>query len=96
MCLCSNIEFGDYTNMVVIESGNDKIQVDKCLEDEIKFLISKNIKTIASCCGHNITQGFIAVEFADVPKMKRLGYENILNPHDLLANNFFKPKGVVI
>lgn len=93
MCKCNNVEFGDYSNMVIIDDdkGNE-IQVDKCIADEILHLNNIGIKTIQSCCGHNKNNGFIAVEETCISKMKELGYKEIYNPYYPNSNNSFLPK----
>ena len=92
-CICTGEEeFGDYTNMVVFKFDGKRYQVDVCLEDEIKYLLSQGVKTVASCCGHKKTEGFITVEKDSVTIMKQLGYERHINPHYPDAEEFFKPK----
>lgn len=94
MCNCIKIKPNNYENMDVVKDKNNiKIQIDKCLVNEILYLRNEHdINTKASCCGHNYTEGFIAVETKDIKKMLDLGYERIINPHYPDAKEFFKPK----
>ena len=103
MCNCKNINFGDHTNTVKLDVPDiykDKfpntkyefIFVDKCIENEIKYLWSKGIVTIASCCGHNIVDGSICVHDDYIQQMKELGYEVLNNPSYPGAEWMFKSK----
>lgn len=93
VCKCNNIDFGDYSNMEIIyDNKGNKMQVDKCIADEILWLNNIGIKTIASCCGHNKIKGSIAVEEKYVLRMKELGYKQWFNPLWENANNFFFSK----
>ncbi|WP_338630706.1 hypothetical protein [Clostridium baratii] len=94
MCKCINIDFGDYSNMEIIEFEGKRIQVDKCLVEEIRYLLSQGVVTVASCCGHNKLEGAIAVEMASIKKMEELGYERYHNPYYPDAKEFFKPKSI--
>jgi len=57
------------------KKGEKKINVDKCLVDELKYLWKHGIHTIACCCGHGFVQGSIIVEFNCIEKMVDLGYD---------------------
>lgn len=94
MCNCKGTEqLGDYSRMSIIDTNHGRIQVDKCLEEEIKFLNDVcNIKTIQSCCGHNQVEGWIAVSQDDIERMIDLGYEHYKHPFYSNAEEFFKPK----
>lgn len=101
MCECKNVECGTYKNTVIVNAPriyNDKfpnikeIQLDKCIAKEIEYLWNKGIITMASCCGHNRTDGFISVLEEYIPKMKELGYEVLFNPFYPNAEWSFKPK----
>lgn len=63
-----------------LEYKNYPIIVDSCIADEIQELWDKGIRTTGCCCGHGIHLGFIQVECEDIPKMKKLGYEQYLYP----------------
>ena len=54
---------------------NGKLEIDKCLIEEIKQLWALGIHTQGCCCGHNKTIGFIQVERTDFQKMLDMGYE---------------------
>jgi len=99
MCDCNNIEIGSYNNQICVDSPKymnkyKKVCIDKCLIEEIKYLWSLGIRTTGCCCGHNVLDGFIGVEFDDILKMKSLGYvvrKNECRPGD---EDSFYPKGV--
>ena len=94
-CICKGKEeSGDYSHMAVFEFEGKEYQVDTCLENEIKYLLSQGVKTVASCCGHKRLDAFIAVknEYKYIEMMKHLGYERYINPHCPEAMEFFKPK----
>lgn len=94
MCKCVNIDFGDYSNMEIIEFDDRRIQVDKCLVNEITYLLNQGVITIESCCGHNKNTGYIAVDKNSIEIMESLGYEHNYNPHYPKAREFFNPKYV--
>jgi len=98
MCNCVDVDIGSYDNQICLnapEHMNYKfLCIDKCLIDEIKYLWSLGIKTTGCCCGHNKIEGFIGVEFDDIPKMKALGYivrRNEIRPND---EDSFYPKTI--
>lgn len=74
--------------------GKSKIAIDPCIEEEIKFLWSKGIATINSCCGHNKLMPSVVVLEEDEPKMRELGYQSL--PEDshvfILKSWLTKPK----
>lgn len=71
--------------------------VDKCLEEEIKDLWNKGIRTMGCCCGHNVATGFIQVVKEDIPKMKELGYrEYYYGGHQHVRNDGFLPKTLYV
>jgi hypothetical protein len=99
MCNCKNIEIGSYKNQVELTSPkhmkkyrnnldkelSETICVDKCLEEEIKYLWLLGITTTGCCCGHNKTSSYIGVIPKDIKRMKNLGYEvrfNSCRPND--------------
>lgn len=93
-CKCEGKEeYGDYSRMIVFKFEGKQYQVDSCLEEEIKYLLSKGIRTIESCCGHKNTEGgYIAVAYEDIKSMESLGYEHYINPNHPEAEEFFIPK----
>lgn len=56
----------------------DSVLVDKCLEDEIKYLWANNIVTMGCCCGHGRYLGFIQVTDGCIDKMRSMGYQNYI------------------
>jgi hypothetical protein len=52
-----------------------KLEIDKCLVEEIKYLWLSGVHTQGCCCGHGKATGFIQVERTDFSKMLELGYE---------------------
>jgi len=60
------------------EGYKDSIDIDQCLEDEIKSLWDKGIKTTGCCCGHGRDLGFIQVTEDCINKMYELGYQNYI------------------
>lgn len=101
MCKCKNIEIGTYENTVTRiapdfmlplknifgEIKKPYICLDKCIEDEIKFLWKHKIYTVGCCCGHNKLQGYIQVKEEHIQDMINLGYVN-----DGVNNNSFISK----
>lgn len=104
-CGCVNVEIGSYENSVVIVDlpthmleylaegrGFTFIQIDKCLEKEIRGLWSMGITTTSSCCGHNKTEPYIGVIDKDIPMMKALGYVVRYNNCRPTAEDSFIPQ----
>lgn len=77
MCKCVNIDFGSYENSTAVKLPWDDriVDIDKCILGEVELLWSHGIRTIESCCGHNKTFGYIAVEQQFILPMIKLGYE---------------------
>lgn len=76
MCKCKNITMGSYDACITLTNPFTEgiIGVDECVLDEVKNLWSKGIETVESCCGHNITSGYIAVREKHITEMINLGY----------------------
>lgn len=108
MCNCRNVEIGTYGNQVILNPPkhmrryrrkidydlSEYICIDKCLEDEIKYLWSLGVTTTGCCCGHNKTEGYIGVIDKDIPRMKELDYKvqfNEIRPSD---EDSFYPKSL--
>lgn len=103
MCNCKDVKIGSYSNQVKLDApkfmlplksciGEIKepfICIDKCLEDEIKYLWSLKIKTLGCCCGHNKLYAYIQVNEEYINKMIELGYKN-----DGVNNNSFYAKSI--
>lgn len=68
----------DFIPYNIGEGYKNKICVDKCLAEEIKFLWLKGIKTMGCCCGHGRYLGFIQVADDCINKMYKLGYQNYI------------------
>lgn len=60
------------------EGYKTDIEVDACLEIEIRELWNRGIRTTGCCCGHGKYLGFIQVVEEDIPKMLKLGYQNYI------------------
>lgn len=79
-CSCVDVEIGSYDNQTVLPNPPHQrvhrqvICVDTCLVPEITALWMAGIRTTGCCCGHNKANGFIGVDFADIPRMKAMGY----------------------
>lgn len=76
----------------------DEVYVDECLEEEIKDLWSKGIKTTGCCCGHGYSLGFIQVTNDCIDKMEKLGYQHYLyvdKLNDGTRMDAFIPKTVI-
>jgi len=97
MCKCKNVEMGSYKNIVILdcpefmltEKRKGGVMVDACIAEEIQGLWAKGIHTTNSCCGHNITEGFIGVIDSDIPRMKALGYVNNYNSYSFKLKTQF-------
>lgn len=98
-CTCTgNEDMGDYSRMTIFEHEGETYQVDSCMRNEIKWLLSKGVKTIESCCGHVRLKehSYIMVTIDSVELMRKLGYEKRVNPNvnqnEPVADQFFIPK----
>lgn len=96
MCNCVNIKMGSYDNQSAVHTPDGKlVGIDNCILDEIKNLWELEIVTVESCCGHNITQGFIAVDQNSIWKMRALGYEPFhIKAWPYRRDEYFKPKSI--
>lgn len=79
--------FGIYQAMIVLDipshmlqnsggyySTKNKVSIDQCIVEEIKYLWENNIHTYHCCCGHGVRKGNVIVDKKDTNKMKKLGY----------------------
>lgn len=82
MCNCKNVDIGTFANQIKIDHPNllHPVYVDACIADEVIELLSKGVKTVGSCCGHNKTVPSIVVAPESVHVMEALGYRHMLNP----------------
>lgn len=81
-----------YQEARVREGLSDKISLDPCIADEIKYLWNLGIETHGCCCGHNKAESFVNVHEKDIHTMLRLGY--IQNHPDLSRKDTFRLKSV--
>lgn len=101
---CPN-EYGIYQAMVSLtvprhmrkENGGyytakTRIDIDRCLVEEIRWLWSLGIRTYGCCCGHGRDLGIINVDEKDTLKMVELGYEYVPNIPKGLWPFTFLPK----
>lgn len=96
MCKCKNIKLGSYDrqtsmkhNFPTSRKNKGWVCIDTCIIQEIAELWYNRIKTIESCCGHNKTEGYIAVEEKYINKMLRMKYKQIKMKDGRM--NFFYP-----
>lgn len=99
MCNCKNVELGTFDNQIQIDHCSllHPIWVDACIADEVIYLLSRGVKTTASCCGHNKTIPSIAVAPESVKLMEELGYKhfnNVCIRRGPYARTFFYAKSV--
>ena len=96
MCDCVNIAMGSYDNQFGIKPPfkDYEVGIDKCILAEIIMLWGEGVITIECCCGHNTTDGYIAVKEESIQLMKSLDYKNIRNPSSPESEQFFKPKSI--
>ena len=103
MCNCVNIKIGSYDNQVVLSrpkcmidrtegTTSNMICIDRCIAEEIKYLLSLGIRTTGFCCGHNKQEGYIGVIDKDIEIMKKGGYKVLFNKNDLNDERNFIPK----
>lgn len=90
--LCSKSSIGNHICNVQTRYG---FCCDRCLETELMKLNNEGIKTIGSCCGHGVLNGFIQVSPDSLEAMKEKGYEQL--PIDKNGNGewCFKPKSIL-
>ena len=100
MCDCVDIEMGSYDNQVTVWNPHYKtkerefIGVDKCIAKELMKLWGLGIVTTGSCCGHNITVGYIGVAEEYKHIMRAMGYKNRFNETRPDDDCSFIPKSV--
>lgn len=94
MCLCNNVNFGTYEVSIPVwyDARKRVVGIDLCLVTEILSLWKKGIDTVESCCGHNKTTGFIAVNEIHISKMIDLGYKLDVSTN---AKGCFLPKEIL-
>lgn len=68
-------EIGTHECEVPLKIGQKTIKVDKCLLNEIDYLVHNDIHTLGCCCGHgNRKKPYIEVDEKDRTKMLEKGY----------------------
>lgn len=100
MCDCIDIKMGSYGNQVTVWNPNytnkerEFVGVDKCIAKELMKLWGLGIITTGSCCGHNMTVGYIGVteEYKNI--MRVMGYKNRFNESRPDDDCSFIPKSV--
>lgn len=90
--LCSKSSIGNYVCGVQTKFG---FCCDGCLETELVRLNNDGIKTIGSCCGHGVLQGFIQVSPEHIQAMIERGYKQLPIDEHGYAQWCFKPKSVI-
>lgn len=93
--------FGEYKNVVEFlmpenwdtTKNNRIIFIDACIEKEIRYIISKGVRTIASCCGHGIVSPSVCVDDTSVEIMEELGYTRDHSLVDSMQINTFLLQG---
>jgi hypothetical protein len=55
-------DFGEYECQVPMAINGRRYDIDLCIADIVACLNAGNIKTVASCCGHNKGDGIISLE----------------------------------
>lgn len=78
MCNCKNIKPGSYANqiLVILPWGKEYVGIDACILSTLHKLWNAGVKTIESCCGHNLTPGYIAVTEDSIIAMELMGYRH--------------------
>ena len=98
MCNCkSNIVPQEYGNQVIVlpPFSNRFLCIDRCLLNEVSLLWSLDIVTTGCCCGHNIAEPYIGVEFEYIDQMKSLGYTVNFNSSRPKDEDSFVPKSII-
>lgn len=57
---------GEYTCQIPMPLNGRRQDIDLCVAEYVAALNAANIPTIASCCGHGITEGSICLEDGNV------------------------------
>ncbi|WP_144509892.1 hypothetical protein [Bacillus sp. FJAT-22090] len=52
------------------------IPVDKCIGEEVEYLVVNGVVTLGSCCGHGEYQSHILADKSEKDKLLELGYES--------------------
>lgn len=98
---CNKVKYGAYECVYNImtpfrcgfQDNFKYVSIDKCLIHEVINLWENGIRTTGCCCGHgDKSKAFIGVKFADIPKMKSLGYCVAKNPCRPNDEDSFVPK----
>lgn len=77
-CSCNDVSFGTYDAQVLVALPNGNwIGVDACLVPILKWLWTKGVDTVVSCCGHGKISPSIVVTDGSVPFMNKMGFIEI-------------------
>lgn len=89
---CRTSKIGEYRCAVTTQFG---FFCDLCLEDELLYLKSVGVHTIASCCGHGNPElaSILTVGENSRAAMQNMGYELI---SDLYGRDNWKPKTTLL
>lgn len=60
--ICVEIMCQRYNTKTIKSSKGKEFEVDSCIADLVLLLNNNGFKTVASCCGHGIRPGNIALE----------------------------------
>jgi hypothetical protein len=55
-------------------SGKMRVQVDKCIAEEIQKLNKEGIWTFGCCCGHGMVEKSILIHESSIELAKNIGY----------------------
>jgi len=66
----------DTTEIEIVQ----KIKVDRCIAEEIKWLNAQGVRTEGCCCGHGNGVPEAMIKPSSVSKAKELGYNPVYHP----------------
>lgn len=60
-CTCQGVAMGSYSNQDALTPpwGGRVVGIDRCIRPEIERLWALGVRTVESCCGHQVTTGYI-------------------------------------
>lgn len=97
-CTCENVDVGSYSNQIWVHAPahmpkSNGYCLDACVAEEVMGLWMLGIKTTGCCCGHGKLPPYIGVEFEEIPKMKKMGYQVRYNHNRPGDEDSFIPMG---
>jgi hypothetical protein len=97
LCTCENVAVGTYANQETLVlprlSGRKRIAgIDRCIIPLITSLWRMGIETIESCCGHGHVDGYVAVDYESIDKMRQVGFELIEGFTDVFVLSMLRPR----